>query len=91
MMVSEVDRLAAARELLIAQREITAINVEIGKLMGRRSEQEKIGARARLTMDGIDPCRKCGRLVKSPCHDLDGYREAGPWDGSCRDQFEERA
>lgn len=29
------------------------------------------------------PCKACGRKVKSPCHDIGGMMENGPWDGSC--------
>lgn len=34
-----------------------------------------------------ETCRKCGRHVPSPCHDLAGFREGGPWDYACRDIF----
>lgn len=30
-------------------------------------------------------CRQCGRVVKSPCHDAEGYHMAGPWDFACAD------
>lgn len=33
------------------------------------------------------PCKKCGRTVKSPCDDYEGYRTAGPWDTFCADYF----
>lgn len=68
----------------VAQHEINWLNREIGDLMRRRGEQEEIVRRARLRLAGIEPCRACGRAVESPCHDRDGYQEAGPWDGSCR-------
>jgi len=34
-----------------------------------------------------EPCRKCGRQVKTPCHDWDGLNEGGPWDFACADLF----
>lgn len=36
-------------------------------------------------VDSYEPCRACGRKVKTPCHDAEGYYEGGPWDGSCEE------
>ena len=33
-------------------------------------------------------CRACGRWVKHPCHDAEGYYTEGPWDYSCEGVFE---
>lgn len=52
-----VARQAAQATLDIANREIDRINVEIGKLMARRTAQEGIAAEARAV------------LVNSPCDD----------------------
>jgi len=33
------------------------------------------------------PCKKCGRCVKSPCHDDEGFYTEGPWDFACDMHF----
>lgn len=38
-------------------------------------------------VDAYEPCRKCNRKVKSPCHDAEGYHTSGPWDFSCEGFF----
>lgn len=86
-MADEIQRRTAQKELAVAEAEIARIDEQASGLARRRAEQVRIRDKAQLTVNGIDPCRKCGRHVPSPCHDWEGYNEGGPWDGSCRSAF----
>lgn len=35
----------------------------------------------------LPKCKACGRHVKHPCDDAEGYHMNGPWDFSCREWF----
>ncbi len=49
--------------------------------------QERVVTLRNAIVDAYEPCRKCGRKVKSPCHDAEGYHTEGPWDFSCEGIF----
>lgn len=48
-----------------------------------RRDQDHIGWEDVYDLQ-FEPCRKCGRCVKAPCNDAEGYHTEGPWDYSCQ-------
>lgn len=47
--------------------------------------QELVVKARNAIVDAYPPCKACGRKVKTPCNDAEGYYGSGPWDGSCEE------
>lgn len=52
-----------------------------------RAQEAVVEVRNKI-VDSYAPCKACQRKVRSPCHDMLGYRGEGPWDYVCREIFE---
>jgi hypothetical protein len=86
------DALSSAQALLqdVARRMLTVALAGEASLGVRQEMQAKLRDAAerldRVPLKGVplDPrCAACKRRVKSPCNDIAGYRENGPWDMQC--------
>jgi len=49
--------------------------------------QERVVSIRKAIVDAYEACHACGRKVKVPCHDFNGFHESGPWDFSCEDRL----
>lgn len=86
-MITDEIRDAARSAKAGAEEEIARIDDAIRDLREKRHEQRRKLREADLIVQGIEPCRKCKRKVRHPCHTLGTFLSEGPWDGLCRSAF----
>lgn len=90
-------RTPAAKDVLAANLRLVAsstVGVDAAVSYVRRAVAEFHSAileraieMAQEEFEVVDPCRKCGRLVRKPCRDAESFSRYGPWDSTCREYF----